>query len=251
MSDRMYKVGTVAQIAKVTIRALHHYDEIGLLTPSGRSGAGYRLYTHADIERLQQIRFHRELGMPLDRIRDILDAPSFESRAALLEHRKHLTTRLHETEALVATIDRMLDTHQGGKTMNAKDMFDGFEPDQYEPEAKAAWGNTPSWKEAQRRTKSYGPEQWSTIKAEEKAIVQSLAANQAAGDATDSDVAMESAEAHRLHLDRWYYPCSPQMHAGLAEMYTSDPRFAKHFNDYGDGLAAYVAEAIRANAARA
>ena len=250
MSKRMYKVGTVARIAKVTIRTLHHYDEIGLLTPSGRSGAGYRLYTNSDIERLQQIRFHRELGFALEEIRSVLDAPDFEARSVLRLHRKRLAQRLRETKALVALVDRMLSTPEGDRTMSAEALFDGFRPEEYEAEAKQRWGNTPVWQQSQRRTATYGPDDWHSIKAEGAAIVKELAARQSAGDAPESEAAMAAAEQHRQHIDRWFYACSPFMHAALAEMYTADARFAQYFDRHGEDLCSYVAAAIRANAVR-
>lgn len=249
MSNQRYTVGEVARIAQVTVRTLHHYDEIGLLTPSVRSRAGYRLYSRADIARLQQIRFHRELGMALEEIRRILDAPDFDARAALREHRRQLEQRVNETQALVETIDRML-ADEGETTMTAEEMFDGFQPEEHRAEAEERWGNTPAWKESQRRVNSYGPEEWKAIKAEDRAILDELAACQAAGDSPDSETAMAAAEKHRLHIDRWFYSCSPFMHQALSQMYVTDPRFAEYFDRRADGLAGFVSAAIAANAAR-
>ncbi len=172
MSRYTYKVGSVARIARVTVRTLHHYDEIGLLRPSARSRAGYRLYTGQDIERLQQIRFHRQLGMALEEIRRVLDAPDFDIRAALRAHRRHLAQRLKDTEVLVATIDRMLGFPEGETSMAIEDLFEGFESEQHEAEAQERWGTTPAWAAAQRRTRDYGSDDWKAIKAESGAIVE-------------------------------------------------------------------------------
>lgn len=250
MSNGPYSVGTVARIARVTVRTLHHYDEIGLLLPTGRSAAGYRLYTDADIERLQQIRFHREFGMALEEIRRILDARDFDSRAALIRHREALARRQEETAGLIATIDRMLGDNEGDEKMTADELFDGFRHEDHEAEAKQRWGDTPHWKEAQRRTSSYGPDDWKAIKAEAEEIVAKLAGTMNAGEEPGSEAAMALAERHRLHIDRWFYACSPQMHAGLAEMYVGDPRFSVYFDKHGEGLANYVAAAIRAQSLR-
>lgn len=247
---KTYTVGDVARIAKVTVRTLHHYDEIGLLTPSGRSGAGYRLYTVADIKRLHQVRLYRELGMPLEAIREILDAPGFAATAALHEHRRQLRQRLRDTAALVATIDHML-AEQGEEAMSSEELFEGFQPEEHRAEAEARWGHTPAWKESRRRTSSYGPQQWQAIKAEADGIVAAFAERSAAGDDPASTAVMAIAEAHREHIDRWFYPCSPAMHVGLAQMYVADERFAAHYDKHGEGLCAYVAAAIKANAARA
>ena len=251
MSKRMYKVGEVARIAKVTIRTLHHYDEIGLLVPSGRSSAGYRLYTEADIASLQHIRFHRDLGLALDEIRAILESPDFDSRAVLREHRQRLVQRLSETEALVATIDRTLSSLEGETEMSVEQRFDGFQPEEHAAEATQRWGKTDSYKESARRTAEYGPAEWETIQAEADGIVLRFAACHGEGAAADSEAATQLAEEHREHIDRWYYACSHQMHAGLAEMYVHDERFAASFDKHGAGLSGYVAEAIRANTAAA
>ncbi len=237
-------------MAKVTVRTLHYYDEIGLLTPSGRSSSRYRLYTQADIRRLQQIRFHRELGMALEEIRHILDSPDFDTRAALQRHRQLLGRRLQKTAALVATIERMLEDMEGVKTMPNEDLFEGFKQEDHANEAEARWGNTATWKESQRRVTTYNDDDWCKIKAEAQSIVDEMAKLQVSGNTSDSEAVMAAAERHRLHIDRWFYACSRQMHRGLAEMYVSDARFATFFDKHHEGLSGYVAEAIRANAER-
>ena len=250
MPEQKYSVGEVARIAKVTIRTLHHYDRTGLLVPSSRTGSGYRQYTTADIERLQQIRFHRELGFALEEIRALLDADDFDAEQALRRHREQLVQRIESTEELIATIDRMLSASQGERPMTNEEMFDGFQPEQHHEEAKQRWAHTPAWKESMRRTRSYGPEQWRQIKDEAETIVQEMATAQANGQAPESEAAMDLAERHRQHIDRWFYACSPQMHAALAAMYVSDPRFAEYFDKHGDGLSAFFEQAIQANVAR-
>ena len=250
MAVPKYSVGEVARIAKVTIRTLHHYDQIGLLAPSSRNRSGYRQYTRVDIERLQQIRFHRELGLALEEIRSILDAKDFDAERALREHREHLRQRLDETQALITTIDRMLANGKGEAEMTTEEMFDGFKPEKYEAEVGERWGGSPACKESMRRTKSYGPEQWREIKEEAETIVQEMAAARSAGAAPESDAAMALAERYRQHIDRWFYSCGPEMHAALGSMYVADPRFAEYFDRHSEGLSSYVDRAIRANAAR-
>ena len=120
-----------------------------------------------------------------------------------------------------------------------------------EAEARERWGGTEAWRESRRRTGSYTPEQWDAIKAELDGIEARMAAVMASGAHPDSPEAVEVAEGARLHIHRWYYPCSHAMHAGLAEMYTADPRFRAHYEDRAEGLAEFMAAAIRANASRA
>ena len=124
------------------------------------------------------------------------------------------------------------------------------ERDQHEAEVRARWGDTEAYAESSRRTRSYTDADWARIKGEQADIEQSLADAMAEGAPTDGERATDLAEAARLHIDRWYYPCSHRMHAGLAAMYTSDERFRAHYEDRAEGLAEYVAAAIEANLAR-
>lgn len=121
----------------------------------------------------------------------------------------------------------------------------------YEAEARERWGETDAYRTSLQRTRDYSPADWKKIKSELEGIEAGLAAAMAAGDPADGERAMGLAEEARLHVDRWFYPCSHAMHGGLAEMYVSDDRFRAHYDDRADGLAEYVAAAIRANVARA
>ncbi len=251
MTAGTYKVSEVARMAKITVRTLHHYDAIGLLAPSGRTEAGYRLYGNADLIRLQQVLLYREFGLSLERIRKILDDPAFDQRAALLEQRTQLVARAERNEAMLRAVDCALESLKGDQEeMDTTKLFDGFDPARYEDEARKRWGHTDPYKEAQRRTKGYSKEDWERIKAENNDLMDRLAGLLGQGESADGDEAMDLAEAHRLHFDRWYYPCSHAMHAGLADMYKSDPRFGSNIDKHGEGLAAFLADAIRANATR-
>ena len=252
MTGRTYAVGTVAELAGVTVRALHHYDEIGLLVPSERTAAGYRRYTRADLERLQQIRLHRHLGLSLEEIRRLLEAAPVDVRATLREQRAKLLTRIEEARALVAVIDSMLAAdEEGERTVPDRELFSGFRPEEHEAEAERRWGSTDAWKESKRRTAAYGSEQWRAIQAEHDEIVATMAELAAAGAAPDSAEAIGLAERHRRHVDRWYYACGRDLHTGLGALYVRDPRFAETFERRAPGLAAWIEAAIRANAATA
>jgi hypothetical protein len=120
----------------------------------------------------------------------------------------------------------------------------------YQAEAEKRWGGTEAFTESSRRTKSYTEDDWATINGQQEAIEAGLAAAMVDGDVPEGERATALAEQARLHIDRWFYPCSAAMHAGLAEMYTADPRFRAHYDDRAPGLAAYVATAIRTNASR-
>ena len=118
-------------------------------------------------------------------------------------------------------------------------------------EARERWGHTDAWRESVQRTRGYSEDDWARIRAESDQVLERIAALMADGVRPTSAAAMDLAEAHRRHIDRWFYACSPDMHRGLASMYTADPRFSAYFEEPHEGLSAFVADAIRANAARA
>jgi MerR family transcriptional regulator, thiopeptide resistance regulator len=261
MKPSQYQVKEVARISGVSVRTLHHYDQIGLLTPEGRSDTGYRLYSESDLLRLQQILVQRALGLPLEDIRKVLDDPSFNRIAALRQQREELVARAEQTQAMIRGIDAALhalehpDPNQrpdGEPTMSIdfKQIFDGFDPTQYELEAERRWGDSDAYKESQRRVKSYTQQDWLAQKAESTAILQDAAAALRGGKAPAHPDVLEIAERHRLSIDRWFYPCSKAMHAGLADMYEADERFAANIDKFAPGLTPFLAAAIRANATR-
>jgi len=244
----------VAELSGVTIRTLHHYDEIGLLSAGGRSAAGYRLYEDSDIERLQRILFYRELGFPLEEIATIVDDPHTDALGHLRRQRGLLTERIRRLRAMVDAIDYEMEA----RTMDIKltpeerlELFGKFQPEDHAEEAQQRWGETESYNESNRRVSNYTKEDWQQLKAEEEEIRTRLAAAFEAGLAHDSEEAMAAVEAHRKHISRWFYECSYEMHRGLTEMYVSDERFRSHYDTQTPGLADFIREAALANAERA
>jgi MerR family transcriptional regulator, thiopeptide resistance regulator len=250
---RTYQVNDVARIAGVSVRTLHHYDEIKLLVPKTRTRAGYRLYNDDDLIRLQQILIGRELGMPLEEIRRSFDDPKFDRKKPLLRQRDALQKRAHATEEMLRAVDAALaaigDTKKG-ETMDMKKIFDGFDPVKYEDEAKQRWGHTDAYKESAKRTKQYTKEDWLKIKAEQSDVYRDAAAAMNAGKTPADPEVMDIAERHRLAIDRWFYPCSETMHRGLASLYETDARFAATIDKAAEGLTPFLVAAIRANADR-
>jgi MerR family transcriptional regulator, thiopeptide resistance regulator len=251
---RSYSVGEVARLAHVSVRTLHHYDAMGLLSPALRSEAGYRRYSAEDLGRLQQVLFYRELGLPLKEIARVMSDPSFDGRQALVHQRDQLVLRADRLLAMAELIDRTLTAEREGSTMDDEELFEvfgDFDPREHEDEARERWGHTDAYKESARRTARYGKEDWQAIKEEGDRITTGLAALMEQGAPPDDPRAADLAEEHRAMISRWFYPCSPEMHAGLAEMYVADPRFRAAYDDVASGLAQYVHDAILASVARA
>ncbi len=230
----------------MTVRTLHHYDAIGLLAPSGRTDGGYRLYSDDDVLRLQQILLHRELGLSLEQIRRLLDDPTFERRSALLAQRAEVQARQQRNAALLKAIDHALETIDTSKEADMKTLFDGFDPQAYEDEARERWGDTDAFREAQRRTRGYREADWSALKAEQADIMGALAAALTSGAAPDDSRVAALVDRHRAFIDRWFYPCDPQTHRALAGLYESDERFFANIDRHHEGLTAFFVAAIRA-----
>jgi DNA-binding transcriptional MerR regulator len=247
--SRTETIGAVARLAGISIRTLHHYDDIGLLTPGGRSDSGYRLYRNRDLERLQQILLLRELGMGLDEIARVLDDPAYDRLEALRAQRTRLERSRKRMTRLIAAVDAAISAAEEGRTMTPEEsleVFGDFDPSQYEDEVKERWGDTDAYRESARRTKASTKQDWLQIGVESDALNQAFIALMDAGVAANSPEATAVAERHRGHISKWFYPCSPEIHAGLGQMYVADPRFTENIDKAKSGLAQYMSDAIAA-----
>jgi DNA-binding transcriptional MerR regulator len=242
-------VGQVAEHFAVTVRTLHHYDEIGLLCPSRRSAAGYRLYSDADITRLRHVVVYRRLGFSLEEIAVVLDDPDADVSAHLRRQRDAVMSRLDELSGLVVAIDRALEAEMSGIQLTReeqKELFgDGFK-EEYQAEARERWGDTEEWRQSQERAAQYTKADWQAVKSETDAVNDAFAAAKRSGAAPDSEAALAAAQAHGRHIHDRFYELSPEMHLCLAQMYVADERFTKYYDDLEPELAQYVHDAIEA-----
>ncbi|WP_030773368.1 MerR family transcriptional regulator [Streptomyces albidoflavus] len=248
-----YTVGQVAAVAGVTVRTLHHYDAIGLLSPSGRSAAGHRRYGDRDLDRLQRILFHRALGFALDEIAALLDDPDADPRAHLRRQHALLTDRIETLRRMADAVAAAMEAAQMGINLTPEEkfeVFEGYDPDQYADEARQRWGHTDAYRESQRRTASYTKADWQRLKDELDALHARVAELLAQGVPADAPEAMDAAEEHRRFIDGAHYPCDARMHTCLADMYVADPRFTATYEAIRPGLALYLHDAIHANARR-
>ncbi|WP_049567109.1 MerR family transcriptional regulator [Streptomyces sp. SBT349] len=248
-----YSVGQVADFAGVTVRTLHHYDEIGLLEPGERTHAGHRKYGDADLDRLQQILFYRELGFPLEEITVLLDDPDADPQEHLRRQHGLLTARIEKLRDMAAAVQRAMEARKMGINLTPEEKFEvfgDFDPDDHAEEAERRWGNTEAFRESQRRAASYTKEDWERIKAAADDLNRRWVAALDAGVAADSATAMDLAEEHRQQICDYYYDCPYETHAGIAELFASDDRYARTTDQLRPGLSAYMREAILANVAR-
>jgi MerR family transcriptional regulator, thiopeptide resistance regulator len=246
-------VGQLAERSGVTVRTLHHYDEIGLLRPSARSAAGYRLYSAGDLVRLQHVVVYRRLGFALDEIGALLDDPDADVAGHLRRQRASVMSRLDELNDLVTALDRALEAEMSGVNLTReeqRELFgDGFSED-YQREARERWGDTEAWRQSRERTSRYTKDDWMTIKAEGDAVNAALVAAKRAGAAPDSTAAMDAAEAHRRHIEERFYDLDHAFHRCLGDMFVADERFTATYEALEPGLATWFREAIHANADR-
>ncbi|WP_371547346.1 MerR family transcriptional regulator [Streptomyces sp. NBC_00554] len=248
-----YPVGQVAGFAGVTVRTLHHYDEIGLLAPSGRSHAGHRRYSDADLDRLQQILFYRELGFPLDEVAALLDDPEADPRAHLRRQHELLTARIERLQKMAAAVEHAMEARKMGINLTPEEKFEVFgdkDPEAHAEEAERRWGGTEAYAESQRRAARYTKDDWKRMQAEVASWGERYDALMEAGEPPTGERAMDMAEEHRQHITKWFYECSYETHQGLAGMYVSDERFKEFYDSMRPGLAEHLRDAIGANAAR-
>lgn len=246
-------VGQVAESFGVTIRTLHHYDAVGLVVPSARTRAGYRLYDDSDLARLATVVTYRRLGFSLEEVKALVDGDGSPVEH-LRRQRSAVLSRVGELTDLVDAIDRALEREmteqRPATTEELTEIFGAGFNEEHHREAEDRWGETDTWQQSARRTKGYTPADWAEVKAEGDAVDAALVAALLSGSPATSTRAMDAAEAHRAHIERWFYDLDHAFHRTLADMYVADPRFTATYEDLAPGLAAYVRDAIHANADR-
>jgi len=243
---REYTVKQLAGLAGVSIRTLHHYDEIGLLAPRLRTAAGYRVYGETELLRLQQILFYRELGIPLNEIGRILDAPDFDPVIALENHRANLEVRLGRLHRLLKTVDDTLSRYAGENDMlTDKELYEGFSEEtvaRYRREARERYdGNLVE--ETERRMRRLSKTEWQAVKAEGDVVTRRLSAlvNEPPGSANVQAVVAE----HHAWLERNFYTASAELYDGLGQTYATNPEFREYYEKYATGMADFLSAAMR------
>jgi DNA-binding transcriptional MerR regulator len=242
-----YTIKKLASSAGVSVRTLHHYDDIGLLRPAEVGDNGYRYYGESELLRLQQILFFRELEFPLEKIKLALDSPNFNNLEALRSHRQVLLKQKHRLSGLIKTIDHTITNLKKGVSMTTNDLYGGFtkqQMEEYQAEAEARWGHTEAYQQSVQRTKNWTKAQYQRVFDESRDIVLRLAK------VMDKPVHDESVQSlvkeHRANINR-FYDVSDEIYRGLAQMYVADPRFAKHYDDVKPGLAKFLSAAMIAS----
>ncbi|MFC7370217.1 MerR family transcriptional regulator [Fictibacillus iocasae] len=244
----MYKVKEMAVLSGVSVRTLHHYDEIGLLVPDSSSASGYRLYSKSNLERLQQILFFKELGFGLLQIKEILDQPGFDRKEAMISHKELLLKKKERLENIIKTVDKTIRSIEGGTTMKEKEMFDSFSmedirkhEEKYKEEVRKKYDKT-IVAESEKKTQQYSKEDWARIQAKSDEIYRTLASRMDHG--PDDEVVQQVIAKWRQLITDHFYECTLDIFRGLGDLYVDDPRFTKNIDKHKKGLAAFMRDAM-------
>ena len=237
----MKTVGEVSRMTGVSVRTLHHYDEIGLLKPSGLTDSGYRLYDDKTLERLYTILLFRELEFPLKEIKQIMESPGFDPTEAL-EQQIRLLEKKHKH--IGRLIERAIEIQRRGKTAMGFEAFDKSENEQYKQEALERWGGTEAYQEYVQRQMRKTSEQSAKDNRDVMVYLKHL------GDLRhlppESVEVQQSVKELQEMFTRNFYHCTNQILSSLGEMYVDSERFRQNIDrECGEGTAEFARAAIR------
>ncbi|MFE4131007.1 MerR family transcriptional regulator [Peribacillus sp. YIM B13482] len=233
------KVKELAGLVGISVRTLHYYDEIGLLSPEETTDSGYRLYSNENLEMLQQILFFRELDMPLKEIKQMISSSSFDKQEALRQHQKMLLEKRSQLDKLINTVDKSIKHMKGEIQMTDKEKFEGFDFSQnpYEEEARERWGDK-AVDESKAKVAGMSKDAQKIVSD----IYIKLTSIRTAS--PESEEAQEAIKEWYDCLNTNFGTYSPEAFKGLGQMYVDDQRFTKNIDQYGDGLAKFMCDAM-------
>lgn len=238
-------VKQLSQTAGISNRTLHYYDEIGLLRPAETGDNGYRYYDDANVLRLQQIMFYKELGLPLENIRDILDDPHFDTLQALQEHKAALKQKFHRIRSLIATVEKTLKHIKGEQAMTKHELFKGFtskeEERKVQKEAEKRY-NPELVKQSYRNWNSYSDDEKSAIMDRGNEIFHKIAGLMDQGIAAPE--VQEQVDAYFQYINTYYYDCTLEIFRGLGSLYVDSPDFRANFDKIHPDLAQFCKDAF-------
>lgn len=244
-----YTVQQLGKLAGVSTRTLRYYDEIELLKPARINSSGYRIYGQAELDRLQQILFYRELGVSLESIKEIITAPTFNGANALKEHHEQLLDKRRQLDLLIANVEKTIAFTEGRITMTDKERFEGFKQkmiddneEKYGKEIREKYGDETVDKSNQK-IKNMTQEQQDEVTRLANEVIATLAEAFQNGDPS-SELAQAAADLHKQWLSYYWNEYSKEAHAGLAQMYVDDERFKAYYDEKQPGTAEFLRDAI-------
>jgi DNA-binding transcriptional MerR regulator len=237
--DGSWSIAEVARMSKVTSRTLRHYDAIGLLPPARVADDGRRHYGRAELLRLQRILLLRELGLGLTPIAEALEQEG-DPVAVLREHRDRLARERDRLARLVRTVQTTIESLEGGEEMTAEKMFEGFEHDPYEAEARQRWGDE-AVDASYERIRNWTPEQAELGRTGFTRVHSGLAALLAEGAPVEDPRVQELVALHHQVISLFWTPTA-EAYRNLGRMYVEDERFQQTIG--GEAVTRYLADAM-------
>ena len=237
-------------MAGISTRTLRYYDGMGLLNPQRINDSGYRIYAEAEVERLQQILFYRELGVPLGEIKSILDSSGFDGLEALKGHLAKLHSRKRDLNKLIINIEKTIEMKEGKIMMMDNEKFEGFKKElieqnetKYGQEMRQRYGNEAvdrSNKKIKGMTKGEYAAAQKLSEDVNAAIKKAFESGNPKG-----DLALHACELHKQWLALYWDNYSKEAHMALAQMYVDDPRFRAYYDGIMLGCAEFLRDAMR------
>lgn len=244
-----YTVQKLAKLAGVSSRTLRYYDEIDILKPARINSSGYRIYGQAEVDRLQQILFYRELGVSLESIKNIVTSPSFDGANALKEHREKLLEKRQQLDLLIANVEKTIALTEGRIQMSDREKFEGFKKKmvednerKYGKEIRDKYGDDAVDK-SNAKVMNMTQEEHHAVTNLANEVQETLAQAFATGDPA-SELAQKAADLHKQWLCFYWSEYSKEAHANLAQMYVDDERFTAYYDKEQSGTAEFLRDAI-------
>ncbi|PKM93687.1 MAG: MerR family transcriptional regulator [Firmicutes bacterium HGW-Firmicutes-1] len=244
-----YTVQKLAKLAGISTRTLRYYDEIDILKPARMNSSGYRIYGQKEVNTLQQILFYRELGIGLERIKEMITNPQFNGTLALREHREKLLEKRKQLDLLIANVDKTIASTKGMMIMTDKEKFEGFKQKiidenekQYGEEIRQKYGEDEINKSNQK-VKNMTKEQYAEVEKLSVDVMDTLQIAFETGDPA-GELAQKAADLHRQWLSYYWNSYSKEAHAGLAQMYVDDERFTAYYDKKQPGTAEFLRDAV-------
>ena len=232
-----------AKLSGVSIRTLHYYDEIGLLKSAFVDEQnGYREYDEKSLERMIEILFYRELDFSLKSIAEILSSPDYDKSVAIRKQKELLMLKKERLEKLISALDKAEKGEMLMNTFNNNDYETARK--QYAEEAKQRWGNTEAYKESEKKTAGYSADKQNDVNAGLNAVLAEFASVKDS-ETPASEKSQELVKKLQTYITENFYNCTPEILAGLGQMYVADERFKSNIDQSGQGTAEFISEAIK------
>lgn len=243
-------IGEVASLVGISVRTLHHWDSVGLVHAHGRTNAGYRAYSAADVERIHRVLVYQELGFSLTRIAALLDDPNVDEIAQLRQQRSLLEERIERLRRMADAVEQVLSSRTEGTALTAQQQAEIFGQgwrEDWADEARERWGESDEWAQFEQNAAVYSEADRKRMQEDGEVLYSELAEAKRAGVVPGSETANRLAEQHRAMVSQLFV-CTHSMQVCLGQLYVRDERFSTFFHDRESGFSEWLSEVINANA---